>query len=272
MEDPTSAQRAFLGSLFIYPIIHLASLPTEASFPRITQSREAISIFHCTLQTVLSVACLRRHSNALSTSNNEGPNLSSIRPSSPIITTQSTFGACITAIETGYLLQDSIILLHAYRQRNRAASSSLQLKGWNFLHLGLHHAILGGLLLLLQYYIAKGWAKGILVIVALHLMNASSIFGTLRWFLINFSPKSRQLILLLTVMYLATFAVCRVYLVVWIIQVYGRQRGLPVWTAIIGLPPPCKMGTTTIFAVNSIWLLMGIKNLTFRVMSQRKID
>ena len=265
MEGPKSAQWAFLSSLLTYPALHLTFLPTALSFPRIVQSREAISLLHCTLQTLLSVACLRQHRDAFDSPNAEEGNRSPSSP--PIITTRSSFASCITAIEAGYLLQDSLLLVQAYLERKRTTPRSAQLKSWSILHLGLHHAGFGTLLLLLQFYIAKGREKGILVIVALHLMNVPSIFGTLRWFLINFRANRQQLIFLTTAMYLTTFAVFRVYLIVWIVRAYARQLELSTWAAVMGLPSPCKIGTSIIMVVNSIWLVYNIKKLTLRLMS-----
>lgn len=252
--------------------MHLASLPGEPSFRRIAQSRECISIFHVALQTILSALCLQEHKHALGPSSGEEWGPSARAMTLPIVRTRSTFAQCITALEAGYLLQDSVILLQAYQHRNTNVGNTSRVKGWNFLYLGLHHAGLGGLLLVLQYYIAKQQEKGILIIVAMHLMNASSIFGTLRWFLINFRPSSRTAILVTTATYLATFAVFRVYLIFWIMRVYARQRGPSVWSAIRGLPSSCQIGTGTILVVNTVWLVSGVKSLVARIAGRRKMD
>lgn len=272
MERNAPPQWAFLGSLIAYPTLHLASLPSKPSFCRIAQSREAISIFHVTLQTILSALCLRHYKHALEAPSEERRGTLANPMTLPIMRTRSTFAQCITALEAGYLLQDSVVLLQGYRNRNRNVANTPQIKGWNFLHLGLHHAGLGSLLLILQYYIAKQQEKGILVIIALHLMNASSIFGTLRWFLVNFRPRSHKAILLTTAMYLVAFAAFRVYLIVWIMRIYARQRGPSVWRAIQGLPSSCKIGTGTMLAVNTIWLMIGIRNLAVRIASRTKTD
>lgn len=261
-----SLQWSLFGSLGLYPLIFLASTPIDARLHRLAQSRQAISIFHVTLQTLLSAICLQQESHALAAV----PAGFSINSQPPIIATRSLFAQCITAIETGYLLQDSLVLLYMYLKRHKKAPNASRLKSFNFLHLGLHHAILGGCLSLLQYYIAHDWDKGILVIVALHLMNASSIFGTVRWFLINFRPSRGRLIAITTAMYFASFAIFRVYVVLWVVWVYGKQCGYSTWTAVKVLRLPCKVGTGTMLLVNSLWLIDGIRKLTRRTMSGNK--
>ena len=270
-----TAQWALLGSLTAYPSLYISIIPPNPPFVAMATTREAISIFHCTLQTILSVICLEHNSSSLSSTTTSHGNYLTIRDSqTPIIATKSTFANSITAIETGYLLQDSIVLLHAYHQRSKLGHAGLgesqQLKGWNMLHLGLHHAILGSLLLILQYYIIRGRERGILIIVALHLMNVSSVPGTVRWFLRNFHTHRKRLIHSTTVVYLAAFATFRVYLIYWILDVFGKQQGVSAWTAMRGLRTPCMIGTGTIAVVNSAWLVYGVRNFALRILGERR--
>ena len=275
-----AAQWNFVGSTIVYQSLHgllLLIVPTNSTFVRIAQSREAISILHCSLQTVLSLICLRQNSDSLTTTVSRRWSGTSVDSEVFLIATKSEFANCITAIETGYLLQDTIVLLQAFRQRRQDgplssgnSQKSQRVKGWSLAHLGLHHAILGSLLLILQYYIARDWEKGILVIVVLHLMNASSIFGTARWFLINFCPYRKRLILMLSVVYLATFATCRIYIFYWILNVFGKQLGISTWAAVARLRVPCKIGTCTLVLINTVWLAIGVKKMASNIVSRRE--
>lgn len=261
------------GSITIYSLVYLLNLPSNPSFIQVAKTREAISIIHCSFQTILSVACLRHHADSLAPTTSYD-DLRSIPTDShtPIIATKSAFGNTITAIETGYLLQDSFVLFHAYYTRSHQHNTKAirQLKGWNLVHLSLHHGILAALLLVLQHYIARSRERGILVIVALHLMNASSIPGTGRWFLRNFYPRRRSLILASTVMYLTAFAVSRVYLIYWILDIFGKQQGISAWSAIAELRAPCRVGTGLIAAVNAAWLASGIRNFALGILRPKE--
>jgi hypothetical protein len=92
-----------------------------------------------------------------------------------IITARSEFGNCITALETGYLIQDVVVLiLIAYRRSLHSGGERKTLaKEINWKILGWHHIGLVGALGILQRYIAHGRERGILIILMLMLMNAS---------------------------------------------------------------------------------------------------
>ncbi|KAK5168438.1 uncharacterized protein LTR77_007008 [Saxophila tyrrhenica] len=235
----TPEMKTLLGSLIFYPAVYFAILPARPSSLHIARARESISIFHCGLQTVLAAICLRSNAKGLESPASHG-NVQVPRGDVPIITTNSAFGNCITALETGYLLQDSAVLLHAYWRRNGTQGK--------------------------QHYIAQGREKGILVIVALHLMNASSVPGTLRWFLLNFKPHRRRLINGMTVLYLASFAVFRVGLIFWIIKVFATQQRVSFLVGVSRLKLPCKAGTGLITMVNVWWLLSGLQKFSARAM------
>ena len=285
METTPLALWTLAASAVIYQVLYELILykgPTHTRFVRITRSRQTLSIFHCSLQSILTLSCLNHHSDSLSKTvsytSYGRPNKDS---EVPFIGTKSGFANCITALEAGYLLHDTYVLLQAYscRDKPNIAGSpgeerkrDQQVKGWSFLHLGLHHIILCSLLLVLQYYIAKGRERGILIIVALHLMNASSIFGTVRWFMINFYPDRGSLILLLTIAYLVAFAVCRLYVVYWILEIFSSQEGSSIWQALVNLRVPCKIGTFSIVLVNAAWLVTGVRNVIFKSRRRRKTN
>ncbi|KAK5021103.1 hypothetical protein BJ546DRAFT_982129 [Cryomyces antarcticus] len=170
-----SAQLTLLASLFAYPLLFHFVTPSKPTPARFSQSREAISAAHCTLVTVLSLHELHRNS-ALWTSHPPPAAAATPSPasSSTLITTRSAFANAITALETGYLIQDAVILLLGARLRVKAKGTTGRLaKEINWRVLGWHHAGLSAALGVLQWYIARGREKGILVIVMLLLMNAS---------------------------------------------------------------------------------------------------
>ena len=179
-----------LTSLGLYPLAFYLISPPHASYRRLAQSREAISALHCTSMTILSLICLRRSPAARLLVKPQLHErdvvaehaLSQTKPdtSLPIITTRSTFANCLTAIETAYLLQDSFILLWLWRVRGSRGRSSLAagppLKGFDLRVWAWHHAGLFSAFAVLQWYIARGKEKGVLIIVMLMLMNASYVF------------------------------------------------------------------------------------------------
>ncbi|MCJ1413083.1 hypothetical protein MMC19_007185 [Ptychographa xylographoides] len=248
----------------------LPSSPTPAC---LAQSREALSVIHCTLATALSLACLYEHRDALFSPATYSVGMAAPIPANltipdrdlPLITTRSDFGNAITAFETGYLLSDSMVLFYAARlARQNFTTSSQKLTGLNMRHLAYHHAGLSSALLLLQWYIYRRQEKGVLVIIMMMLMNASSPFGTLRWWLLNFRPNRKYGIVGATVAYLSVYAVARVGLVYMILRVWGTQRGVSALKAFAGLRWQCKLGTGSIAVVNTAWLIMGVSRFLRR--------
>jgi hypothetical protein len=265
---------ALLASFFAYLTAFNGITPHKASPLRLAASREAISIFHCTSMTILTVICLSK----------ELPSTISARPNHeqpvadrdlPLITRKSEFANSLTAIETAYLLQDSVVLLLAARSKRTFKKTSSTgkisrakaLRGLNLRHLGWHHALLGSAFFVLQVYIAQDREKGILIIVAMLLMNASSPFGTLRWFLINFRPDLKQAIRALTVAYLIAFATCRVGLLYYILRIFGQQMDISALEAFWWLRVPCKVGMSSLGIVNTAWFLNAVRSFLLRELS-----
>jgi len=256
----TPAQWTLTAGSTIYPLVFYISLPKKVTPVRLAQRREAISIFHCTFMTIVSLACLRQSGvrDLLSSRVNEDeiPDRDL-----PIITTRSEFANAIVALETAYLLQDSLILFYASKLHRRADGTT---KGLNIKHLAYHHAGLSVALGILQVYIAQGREKGVLIIVMMMLMNASSPWGTLRSFLVTFKPDARRAIMITTVVYLTIFGTCRVYLVYYILNVFGAQKGRNAFEAFVKLRWHCQFGTGAIAVVNTAWLILGVSNFAKR--------
>ncbi len=68
-----------------------------------------------------------------------------------------------------------------------------------------------------------------------------------------------MLILLSNVGYLVTYALCRVYLVFWVLQVFGAQTGRTAIEAFRELRMSCKLGTAGIAVANSVWLGLAVR-------------
>jgi hypothetical protein len=270
----TASQWTLFSSAVIYPLTFYVSIPDHVTPTRFAQTREAISVFHCSLVTALSILCLQRSSAGalLSPGSSARSPITSFQsplPASdadlPVITYRSEIANGITALETGYLLQDSLILFWADRLHRRARGGGVKpLKGLNIRHLAWHHSFLVCALGVLQWYIARGKEKGILIIIMMFLMNASSPIGTLRWYLVNFRPGYQRAIMAANIAYLAMYGLCRVYLIYYILQIFGAQRGLSAMQAFARLRTPCKLGTGTMGVVNSTWLIMSISRLLTR--------
>jgi hypothetical protein len=274
---PLPSQYALLGSFFGYLAIFYATTPRKTAPLRLATSREAISICHCTLMTLATIYCLRRDLPATLSTKDVRTRLVADYEL-PIITTRSELANTLTAIETGYLLQDSIVLLLAAQSKqvllNRRVGGSgdaqRALRGLNLRHLGWHHALLGSAFVVLQIYIAQGREKGILVIAAMLLMNASSVPGTLRWFLVNFRPDLKQAIRAVMVLYLTTFAIFRVGLIYHILRVFGEQLHITALEAFMRLRLPCQFGMSSLAVVNSFWLISATRSFLLREMRSRK--
>ena len=270
----SASQWTLLSSAVLYPLAFYISIPNNVSPARFAQSREAISVFHCSLVTALSVLCLRRSSagTLLSSGPSTGTPVTKLQSSLPesdanlpIIIYRSEFANSITALETGYLLQDSLILFWAGRLYRQARGRGLKpLKGLNIRHLAWHHSFLVTALGVLQWYIAREKDKGILIIIMMFLMNASSPIGTIRWYLVNFRPGYRRAIMVATMAYLGMYGLCRVYLIYYILKIFGAQRSQSAMQAFARLRIPCKLGTGAMGVVNSAWLIMGISRLLTR--------
>ena len=342
----TQSQSAFLVSLITYPLAFqlLARAPTSSSGTagtgvspvHIAKAREAISFLHCTGMTIGCLWCLYTHREALyptesthlpsqlaslasslsssvslsssPSSASQSNHLSTQRNDSalPVIAARPTSAHILTAIETAYLLQDSVVLAYYALRLSKTSSPSSSssktststtsitnttanppnIKGLNLTHLSLHHALLSTAFLTLQSYIHSRRDRGILVIVILMLMNASSPFGTVRWWVVNFytGKNRRRAIALATLAYLCVFGVCRVGVIWWVLRVFGRQRGeinglgprgttgkmsgeLPdedgnrqspgAWEVYRDLRWQCQAGTGLIGVVNTWWLVSG---------------
>lgn len=257
------------GSTAGYSIIWLLILRSSKSMSTLTNAREALSLCHCSVVTALTAICMWHNRDIFIAAPTAGK-VVGLETDVAIITAKTFFGNQITGFETGYLIADSLALLYTLRLKSR--SPALRGKNVNYLHLLIHHIGICAALLFLQYRLVTSRVKGMLLIAAMHLMNASSIPGTVRWFLINHTPHRRNLILAVTAAYLTSFAVFRISLFPYMIWLFGRQMDKSFWQALGMLYLPCKLGVGAFLSVNAAWLFNGIRNFVKRVRVHTKVD
>lgn len=83
--------------------------------------------------------------------------------------------------------------------------------------------------------------------------------GTLHWFLARFHPSWRASICTTYGLYLLHYAIARVYLLYYLVKLYGAWISKSALEAFTQLPLPCQMGTGAIGAANTVWLLIGLR-------------
>lgn len=180
----------------------------------------------------------------------------------PIIQEQSNLANAITAWETGYLLYDTWGMLH-YSSRGsstpgfvKSVTTAARAQPFEF----AHHTGLATALLYLQYYIWKGNERGVWIIVALTLMNASTPLLQMRALAKHKGKRFQALDLTFAV----AFALSRMGTIMWILQRYGAYHGLDAWAAYLKLRLPCQAGTGAIFSLNTAWWLLLVRNISRR--------
>ncbi|KAL8721587.1 MAG: hypothetical protein Q9225_001751 [Loekoesia sp. 1 TL-2023] len=259
----TPSQWTLAGSFTSYAaLLRLLSGPSPSAV-HFSKSTKTISTLHSSLVTILALIALRRHSQwhaakppskLLERSKDGYPDDSH----NPFIAARSEFANCITALEAGYLMHDSIALI--LEAHLHGGSKSLDKT------LLTHHAGIGGALLVLHYYIARGRDAGIYVIVMFLLMNASTPILNLRWYLRTFHRSRRRMLVAVDLAFVVSFFFARVWLVWRILAKYGAYHG---WTAVeayrYGLRWPCKLGTGALWAANLSWWI----TLVMRVVGMR---
>ena len=264
---PTPSQLTLAGSFTFYTFLLRFLSGLSPSAAHYSKTIKAVSTIHSSLVTVLALIALRRgqwHTSQIPSQLSERSK-DSISGSggypddshNPFITARSEFANSVTAIEAGYLIQDTIALLLESRLHGGRKSLDRTLL--------IHHAGIGSALLVLHYYIARGREAGIYVIVMFLLMNASTPILNLRWYLRTFHRSRRRALFAADVSFVVSFFVARVWLVWKILAEYGIYHG---WTAFetfrYGLRLPCKLGTGVLWVANSIWWTMLVVNVASR--------
>lgn len=128
-----SSQHTLLISPWIYTaIVSTLSSSKPQTSTRLAQSREIVSVLHCSLISVLSLLVLYYHSSSiyptpdlLSQLKGRAELDTEVQP--PIISTKSSACNSLTALETGYLIADTVILLRIRRAYKRGSTQGARI-------------------------------------------------------------------------------------------------------------------------------------------------
>ena len=221
------SQISLLISLTAYPaLLRLLTGPSPNAV-RFAKATKVISTVHSILITSLALYVLskpqwrRAGSPALQQTTATATTVKSrMYPDdsvNPTITGRSEFANAVTAVECGYLIQDTIVLLLPQARLNGMMGGEENLDKT----LLTHHIGIGGALLVLQYYIARGRERGIYIIVQYLLMNASTPVLCLRWYVRHFWLDWKGARLFTDIAFVAAFFAARVWLVAKILGVVG---------------------------------------------------
>jgi hypothetical protein len=240
--------------------------PPSSTFHAQVQNR-AISAGHAILTTLLACSVLRQDKWLFS--DTAPARLSPVlRPDgnlddsdNHLIRGCSRLANAITSWETGYLLYDTWALI---RPSGDAPASLTQAARRSPVLLG-HHLSLAAALLVLQVYIARGRERGIWIIVAFLLMNASNPLLHARWWTRRTGRHSR----LLETVFALTFALSRFGLVAWVLGRYGAHHGLGALAAYRRLRIPCQLGTGALVGLNALWWLALVRGIFARRSGKR---
>ncbi|KAF2453308.1 hypothetical protein BDY21DRAFT_128692 [Lineolata rhizophorae] len=175
----------------------------------------------------------------------------------PMIKSRSDLANKLTAWETGYLIYDTYALLHltslklpsrsdhtpkaAAAVRRAAAESPVVLA---------HHVLLACALGTLQVYNAARRERGVWVILAFMLMNASTPVLHLHWYL---RRRMGCVNALADAVLVAVFALARFGPVYAVLEKYGQFHGLSAWEAYRRLRWVCQAGTGMLVVANLGW-------------------
>ncbi|KAI9815255.1 MAG: hypothetical protein M1827_002735 [Pycnora praestabilis] len=208
---PPSAPLALLTTTLIYPALTYLNLPlftTHKHSQSVPQSQlplrlRAISTLHSTLVTLLSLYILRKHTARLDQSNHNDPRdygWEGRKPAggsvmieegggNPLLEARDGWANALTAAELGYLIQDIVMMLFAEPcfaasplpsrpvelTPSVSGGAGVGRQGRRRLDKVMlaHHLGIGGALGVLQWYIARGRDRGVVIIVGFLLMNAS---------------------------------------------------------------------------------------------------
>lgn len=188
----------------------------------------------------------------------------------PLIWGRSSLGNAITSWETGYLLFDTIHkLLLQYRGTSaqdggvpRRLANAFVAVSKKEPVIWFHHLALLGALSGLQVYTARGRERGVWIIVAMMLMNASTPVMHWRWRQIKRNGKSS---LKLDVVFALVFAACRFGVVFYVVRKYAKYHGLESWEAFRRQRAICQLSTASLVVLNGVWWSLLLKRIFGRI-------
>ena len=277
------------AALAVYPLSRHLLAGSQPPLERLVAINKATSTVHSTVSTILSASFLaqsssqpwKAHAQTSLEAEQDSARQVSRYPddsSNPAIQIRSSLGNIITALECGYLIQDTFALIWEARLRSsRVGTKSGKLTLETILKFAdktllTHHVGLGIALLILQHYIHHNRERGIYIIVQLILMNSSTPILNLRWWLRTHLPRSRLLCLASDVAFAAAFYLARIRLVENVLGDYGLAHGRDsAWkTYWQDLRLPCQLGTGALYVANAAWWASFVSSLPHRVVSDFK--
>ncbi|KAL8906371.1 MAG: hypothetical protein Q9207_002083 [Kuettlingeria erythrocarpa] len=291
---------ALFASFAFYRLVHRFAERPNPSLARLSAVIRATSTLHSSVTTILAAYYLyrcRKEWAAVGSPGTDGPTMNSIASSgdaayvwqeaagtaglgarypddskNPLLQSRSTLGNAITAIECGYLLQDTISLLREAGARRCLAHPGSQSTLRSLLQyadktLLFHHVGIAFALLVLHLYIHQDRERGIYIIVQFLLMNSSTPILNLRWWLRTYRPTSRLLCLIADSAFVAAFYLARIWLVGWIIRGYGKSHGYEsAWKIYVeGMRLPCQLGTGALWVANTAWWALLVMSVVKRM-------
>lgn len=197
----------------------------------------------------------------------------------PMIAGRSTLGNAVTGLETGYLVFDTLALIYLSRQRlqdahskgSPASTATTSNLATAFAHLAksepltlTHHLTLATGLGILQNFIARGRERGVYIITAFILMNASTPLLHLRWYRRKRTGRSS---LILDAALAVVFAAARLSVIWWVLGQYGKWHGVSAWQTLRGQRWVCQAGTGALGVLNAVWLGRLVRGIGGRVLA-----
>ncbi|KAI4245266.1 MAG: hypothetical protein L6R40_002623 [Gallowayella cf. fulva] len=270
---------AILSSFSVYQAIHRYAHGPNPSPARLTVVSKATSTLHSTVTTILALHFLRRCKEQWADSTTKETRAGRLyggrypdESNNSVLQTRSALGNAITALECGYLLQDTLRLLHGARVRHRLLRPGSKATLRSVLPyadkpLLFHHIGITSALLLLHYYIHRGRESGIYIIVQFLLMNGSTPILNMRWWLRTYHPEYRKVGLSSDIAFIAAFYIARVWLVGWILRGYGKAHGYDsAWTVYReAMRLPCRLGTGVLWVGNTAWWALLVTSVFRRL-------
>lgn len=246
-----------------YSILLRSLIGNEQSSTRIRLCIKAISTLHSAATALIVLYALKpsRWTNEVALSTNSKAGHRNLDESeNPVIRGRSSLANALTAWETGYLLYDTGALVYETKQKRQlnnhtAALASLASSSPVLL---AHHMLLAAALGYLQTYIAAGRERGVWVIVAFLLMNASNPVLHIRYWI---RQRRGRPSLIADIILMLTFAAFRFGTVGWVLKRYGDYHGLGPWQAFLRLRRSCQIGTAALVGVNGVWWLTLVRSI-----------
>ncbi|KAL8810991.1 MAG: hypothetical protein Q9200_002153 [Gallowayella weberi] len=283
-----SSFAAIFGSFTVYGVLQRCTEGPNPSPNRLSSVTKATSTLHSTVTTILAIYFIRRCRSQWAEIGSPSATESTITSETKaralyaggypddsnnlILQTRSIFGNAITALECGYLLQDTISLLREARLRHGLIHPSSKATVQSILKYGdktllFHHVGIASALLVLHYYIHQDRESGIYIIVQFLLMNSSTPILNLRWWLRTYHPQYKTLRLVSDFAFTAAFYMARIWLVGWILRGYGKSHGYKsAWKVYLeGMRLPCQLGTGALWLANTAWWALLVTNVVKRL-------